>query len=425
MVERRGRPLCVGDVSMEMALRGDIETEVRSKKLLILGSTGSLGRQALEIVSALAGRIQVVGLAAGSNLDLLAVQMMAHRPQYYWSAERAGGGNGPAEQAAAAIGALRMPMDEMGSLPEVDLVLLTTSGKTGLAPALAAIEAGKPIALANKEVLVMAGDLVMKEAARRGVQIIPVDSEHSAVWQCLRGEQGASRCSTVRRVVLTASGGAFRDRHLPDLAAVTPAEALAHPTWTMGPKVTIDSATLMNKGFEVIEAHHLFGLPYDALGVVLHRESVVHSLVEFVDGSVKAQMGVPDMRLPIQYALCYPDRYPAPWPKLSFDRGLSLNFAPLEAGRYPCYALALGAARRGGTYPSVLAASDEVAVELFLAGKIGYLDIPALVSGALEAHQGTMNPTLDEILEADAWSRRVTMDLAAGTSTSHPHDIGA
>jgi 1-deoxy-D-xylulose-5-phosphate reductoisomerase len=263
------------------------------------------------------------------------------------------------------------------------------------------------VALANKEALVIAGELVMAQAQAAGVTIRPIDSEHSAVWQCLWGESA----SNVERLLLTASGGAFRDLTPDQLAQVTPQQALRHPTWLMGPKVTIDSATLMNKGLEVMEAHWLFGLSYQRINVVLHRESVVHSLVEFIDGSVKAQLGVPDMRLPIQCALSYPERLAAPFPKLNLLEHPRLTFGAVDLGRYPCLRLALQSGLAGGTFPAVLSAADEEAVALFLAGHLPFQSIAGIVETVLDRHQSTLRPDLQTILEADAWARRMVAEL--------------
>ena len=290
----------------------------------------------------------------------------------------------------------------MASHPDVDLVVIATAGKAGLAPTLAAIRARKEVALANKEVLVMAGAMVMAEARKHGVKIRPVDSEHSAIWQCLKGEQKKK----VARLLLTASGGPFLRYPAKKLAAITPEQALNHPTWKMGRKVTVDSATLMNKGMEVIEAHWLFGMPYSRISVVVHTESIVHSMVQFADGSIKAQLSRPDMRLPIQYALVYPDRHFNPQlPIMDWDKTMALNFEPPDLARFPCLRLAREAGEKGGTYPAVLCAADEVAVELFLSHRIGLVDIARLVEDTLEHHRGVGRPSLDDILEADAWAR--------------------
>ena len=386
------------------------------RRVVILGSTGSLGQQALEVVDAMPHRLEVVGLAAGANLSLLVRQAAQYRPKYVWRAPlpTLPGLAESFRAKMAALGCQVIPMDQMVAQPDVDLVLVTTSGKAGLSPTFAAIRAGKLVALANKEVMVMAGELVMAEARRYNVEVLPVDSEHSAIWQCLRGENGLSLSSAnvaLAKIILTASGGAFRDRTREQLARVSPAEALRHPTWLMGKKVTIDSATLMNKGLEVIEAHHFFGVPYDSIEVVLHRESIVHSMVEFVDGSVKAQLSPPDMRLPIQYALTFPDRLPNPWPRLDWTKVKKLTFESVDMSRYPCFELALRAARRQGTHPAVLNAADEEAVEAFLNGDIGFLDICRVVATVLDAHVGIQQPTLAEILEADDWARQKARDV--------------
>jgi len=381
------------------------------KRLAILGSTGSIGQQTLEVVRAFPDRFQVVGLAAGRNIDSLATQIRQFHPRLVSFADEDTPVLPDLVKAILALvaGCHRVPMEEMAGHAEVDLVVVATSGKAGLSPSLAALKAGKSIALANKEVLVMAGELITAEATQHGGEVLPLDSEHSAIWQCLRGEEGDKE---VARLLLTASGGPFLRRSGQQLAAATAEEALEHPTWHMGRKVTIDSATLMNKGMEVIEAHWLFGIPLDSIEVVIHPESVVHSMVEFVDGSIKAQLGIPDMRLPIQYALSYPQRWPNPQlGRLDWKRVSSLSFEPVDMDRFPCLRLAIEAGGKGGTYPVVLSAADEVAVELFLSGDIGFLDIARVVAGSLERHQGTAHPTLEEIMAADAWARQVALEI--------------
>lgn len=374
------------------------------KRLAILGSTGSIGSQTLDVVRALPGHFQVVALSGGRNLELLRQQVEEFRPLLAYS---------PAEGAAAALagaGVRISPLEEIVTDGRVDLVVMAISGSPALSPTLAALRAGKTVALASKEALVMAGALVMREAREHGVQLLPVDSEHSAIWQCIQGEVGRDE---IAKVHLTASGGAFRDLSREQLEQVTPEDALRHPTWRMGKKVTIDSATLMNKGLEVIEAHWLFDLPFDRIDVVMHRESIVHSLVEFVDGSVKAQLGVPDMRLPIQYALTYPSRLPnEELPRLDLASVGPLTFNDVDLGRYPCLRLALEAALAGGTATTVLNAADEVAVERFLAGGIRFLDIPHLVEKMLERHQPVADPSIEMILETDAWARVQASKLA-------------
>jgi 1-deoxy-D-xylulose-5-phosphate reductoisomerase len=372
------------------------------KRIAILGSTGSIGQQTLEVVRFFSDRFSVVGLGAGRNVELLADQVKEFKPKLvsFQAAENEDQGKAAL---ARAPGSRLVSLEEMACHSEVDLVVVATSGKAGLAPTLAALRAGKQIALANKEVLVMAGKIVMAEAKEHGVEVFPVDSEHSAIWQCLRGESKRE----VARLILTASGGPFFHYTLQQMATITPEQALNHPTWQMGERVTVDSATLMNKGMEIIEAHWLFDLPLQRIQVLIHPGSIVHSLVEFADGSVKAQLCVPDMRLPIQYALSYPERLASPeLPKVDWNRLSSLNFELPDLTSFPCLRLAVEAGERGGTYPAVLCAADEVAVGLFLTHRIGFLDIARLVEDTLKHHQGIGDPSLDEILTADAWARK-------------------
>jgi len=373
--------------------------------IAILGSTGSIGRMTLEVIASLGPPYRVVALAAARQADLLACQCA--------KTGAAAVGVRDEETAAAlrrALPAGRAPevvtgaagLEALASRPDVDIVLSAVAGGAGLPAALAAVRAGKRLALANKEALVMAGDLVMAEARASGAEVVPVDSEHSAVFQAM----ACGRRAEVRRIVLTASGGPFYRRAPEALADVTPPQALAHPTWAMGPKITIDSATLMNKSLEVIEAHHLFGLRADQIQIVIHRESAVHSLVEFVDGSVIAQLGPPDMRMPIQYALTYPERRPAPWPRLDLARLGRLHFEPPDTARFPALALGFEVVRRGGTLGAALAGADETAVGAFLDGRIRFTDIVPLVQRVLESHRVVESPSLDDILTADAWARK-------------------
>jgi 1-deoxy-D-xylulose-5-phosphate reductoisomerase len=375
---------------------------VRSvKRLAVLGSTGSIGRQTLEIIAAFPDRFQVIGLAAGENAALLAEQTARFKPRFVCCHRKLLPGNYRA-----------LSLEEMATHPEVDIVIIATPGRSGLSPTLAAVKAGKRIALANKESLVMAGEIITAAARKSGARIIPVDSEHSAIWQCLEGERSAPR-----RFILTASGGPFRGYSRARLARVTPQQALAHPSWRMGRKVTIDSATLMNKGLEVIEAHWLFGMAYDNISVLIHPQSIVHSLVEFADGAVKAQLSHPDMRLPIQYALAYPERLAnAALPHLDWDEIKRLDFEPPDAAAFPCLELAVQAGRKGGTYPAVLSGAGEAAVELFLAGRIGFVDIAAVVAGALEEHESSSQPTIEKITAAEAWARQRVLQMAPGSS---------
>ena len=363
--------------------------------LAILGSTGSIGEQALDVVRALPGRFRVVGLAAGSNTGRLRTQVEEFRPAAVWA--RPGH---EADLLAAHVGREAwQPMEEMARRPDVDVVLVATSGRAGLGPTLAALEAKKAVALANKEALVVGGRAV-REALERGGELRPVDSEHSAIWQCLWGESPES----IAKLTLTASGGAFRDYDLEALDRVTPEQALRHPTWRMGPKVTIDSATLFNKGMEAIEARWLFDVPLERVDVLQHRESVVHSLVTFTDGSVKAQLGEPDMRLPIQCALTYPERGEVPaLPPLDLAARGALHFGKVDDQRFPALRLALEAGRRDDTSAAALSGADEAAVEHFLAGRCRFTDIARLLERTLEAHRPVAEPRLDDLLAAERW----------------------
>jgi len=374
------------------------------KQVAVLGSTGSIGRQTLEIVRALPHRFHIIGLAAGKNTDLLANQINEFKPRFVYYQDRK-------EQPRLTDAEYEfLSLEEMASHPQVDIVVMATSGKWGLSPTLATVKAGKKVALANKESLVMAGEIITHEAKLNGAQIMPIDSEHSALWQCLEGET-----QKATQLILTASGGPFHHYSSAQLNEVTAEQALKHPSWKMGRKVTIDSATLMNKGLEVIEAHWLFDMPFDNIKVLVHPQSVVHSMVEFIDGSVKAQLGYPDMRLPIQYALSYPERLANPQlPRLDWESIKNLTFEQPDLDTFPCLQLAIEAGKKGGTYPAVLCAADEVAVELFLSQRIKFTDIAKLVEQALEEHQATSHPTLEEIMAADNWGREKVMPLVGG-----------
>ena len=364
------------------------------KGLVILGSTGSIGRQTLDIVRAFPNEFNVVGLAAGLNVELLKEQIEEFRPRLVWCSSEKHGELLP-------DGVTFTPMEEMVCQPDADLIMAATIGSAGLVPTVRALENKKPVALANKEVIIMAGGLVKSLAGPDGGTLLPVDSEPSAIWQCLRGEK-----EEIRRIIITASGGPFRTSPMEDMEKVTPEEALNHPTWRMGRKITVDSATLMNKAFEVIEARWLFDVPWDKIEVVVHPQSIVHSMVEFADGSVKAQLGPPDMRLPIQYSLFYPTRLPNQLiPRLDTGLSHSLTFQPLEHERYPCFDMAVEAGKKGGTYPAVLSAADEVAVELFLQRRIGFMDIYRTIDRVLGDHTPSPGSSLDEILAADQWAR--------------------
>jgi 1-deoxy-D-xylulose-5-phosphate reductoisomerase len=368
------------------------------KRVAILGSTGSIGRQTLEVISALPRRFSVIGLAAGKNTALLTEQISWFKPRFIYSQ----GKTPPTGECEF------LSLEEMAGHPEVDIVVMATSGKWGLKPTLAAAKAGKRLALANKESLVMAGEIITREARQSKAQILPVDSEHSAIFQCLEGE-----AQKAAKIILTASGGPFRGYSPTQLAKVTPEQALKHPSWRMGQKVTIDSATLMNKGLEVIEARWLFDMPFDNIRVLVHPQSIIHSMVEFADGSVKAQLGMPDMRLPIQYALTYPERLENPaLPRLDWENIKEFNFAPPDFESFPCLKLAIEAGKRGGTYPAALCAADETAVELFLSKRIKFTDIPRLVKRALEEYKSIARPTLEEVLAADAQTREKVKEMA-------------
>lgn len=372
------------------------------KRIAVLGSTGSIGTQALEVAAAHPDRFRVVALAAHYNDKLLAEQLERFRPALAVLAD----GEAADRLRSRYSGPARIMAGEEGltaaaTLAEADTVLTSLVGFAGLRPTLAAIEAGKNIALANKETLVAAGELVTAAARKRGVAILPVDSEHSAIMQCLQGEGRTG----VRRLILTASGGPFRERAKETLPSVTVAECLRHPNWTMGRKITVDSATLANKGLEVIEARWLFDVGYDNIDVVVHPQSIIHSMVEFVDGSVMAQLGRPDMRLPIQYAFSVPDRWPADFARLDFTILTGLTFAPPDTNRFPALAMGYEAGRRGGTAPCVFNAANEAAVNAFLAGELSFTAIAAAIRRALDAHDTVAAPTLEELCAADEWAR--------------------
>jgi 1-deoxy-D-xylulose-5-phosphate reductoisomerase len=388
------------------------------KRIAILGSTGSIGRSALAVVDAHRTQLAVVALAAGENAAELANQIARYRPAVVGVASdtalaalRDCVGSGPRPAMSAGPEALL----QVATHPDVDIVLCASAGTAALEAILAAIDAGKTVALANKEVLVMAGALMADAATRRGVPILPVDSEHNAIHQCLHGR----RPREVRRLILTASGGPFRTLDRAALASATADDALRHPTWRMGRKITIDSATLMNKGLEVIEAHWLFGMDASRIQVVVHPQSIVHSMVELVDGSIIAQLGVTDMRLPIQYAFSYPDRWESPLPSLDVARLGALEFEPPDLDRFPCLALAYRALEHGGVWPIVLNAANEVAVEAFIGGRLPFPGIPEIIERALaEADRHAAAPmSLQAVRTADAWARAFSTETV-GTLTS-------
>ena len=384
--------------------------------IALLGSTGSIGTSTLEVLAHLGPAYRVVTLAAGHDGAKLAAQAAVLSPPPLLLAL------GSAEADPVLPDGRRVPTGE-GALiecathPEVDLVVLATAGQAGFAPLLAALAAGKQIALANKEALVMAGELVTAAARAAGILLRPVDSEHSAIWQCLQGETGAGAgtYADVEQLIITASGGPFRTWASDAIREATPAQALKHPNWSMGAKITVDSASLVNKGLEVIEAHWLFGLPYDQISVVVHPESIIHSMVEFRDGATKAQLGVPTMHVPIQYALTWPQRTAADWGRLDWTTLGTLHFAPPDLDQFPCLRLAGEAGRAGGTYPTVLAAADEEAVTGFLAGRWRFGAIATMIDKTLAAHaaEAVAHPDLAAIHAADTWARQyVARDLA-------------
>ncbi|TMC42759.1 MAG: 1-deoxy-D-xylulose-5-phosphate reductoisomerase [Chloroflexi bacterium] len=372
-----------------------------TRRLALLGATGSIGRQVCDLVERFPDRFTLHAVIAGSDAAGLQAIARLHPEAHVLLAHP---GDADASRAARAI-------DQAVRDPEVDLVIVAAAGSAALAPTLAALEAGKDIALATKEVLVMAGELVRERMRKHGSQIFPIDSEHSAIWQCLWGEKEHG----IRRLILTGSGGPFLRRPLETLENVTIAEALTHPRWKMGPKITVDSATMMNKGLEIIEAHFLFDVPYAGIDVVVHPQSVVHSMVEFVDGSIKAQLGVPDMHLPIAIALSFPDRLDSVAPAPDLAALGQLSFEALDALRYPAVALAREAGERGGTAPAVLNAANEEAVALFLKGQRRFVDIVPSVVRALEAAQPARDLTLEAVIAADRWARAHVRASAEGS----------
>ena len=403
------------------------------KAIAVLGSTGSIGTQTLEIIEEFPERFRVVALTAGNNLDLLIEQIRRHAPEAVALADA-----DRLPELRQRLQALE-PDQRPARLPELlggndglcaaaawstaDLVVTGIVGCAGLLPTLAAIRAGKDLALANKETLIAAGPVVLPELAASGSRLLPADSEHSAIFQCLQGTPwpDTARLSTgrptpgLRRIQLTASGGAFRDWDPADLDKATVADATSHPNWTMGRKITVDSATLMNKGLEVIEAHYLFGLDYDHIEIVIHPQSIIHSMVELADSSVLAQLGWPDMKLPILCCMSWPERIETPWRRLDLTEVGSLSFRQPDAARYPCMGLAYAAGRAGGTMPAVLNAANEQAVALFLEERIHFLDIPRLIEQVCERHgpDRMPKPSLEDVLAVDGWARRAVEEAAS------------
>ena len=388
------------------------------KRIAILGSTGSIGQSALSVVDAQPGRLQVVGLAAGENAELFAAQIARYRPDVVAMATSAAidrlAETLPANVTMAGTG--RDGLVAVASHPDAELVLCASAGTDALEAVLAAIELGKTIALANKEILVMAGGIVTEAARRRGVAILPVDSEHNAIHQCLHGRSVAE----LKRLILTASGGPFRGRPSSDLSAVSTEDALRHPTWRMGRKITIDSATLMNKGLEVIEAHWLFGVRPDQIDVVIHPQSVVHSMVELIDGSLIAQLGITDMRLPIQYAFSYPERWAGPMAGLDLVGAGRLEFHAPDTETFPCLRLAYRALEAARSLPVVLNAANEIAVALFLDRRLGFTAIPQVIASTMDAHRPAEVATLAAVREVDSWARGYAQEVARAVELKVP-----
>ena len=374
------------------------------KKISILGSTGSVGRQTLDVVRENKDKFEVVAISANSSVELLLEQIKEFRPKYVavYNENSANKLRGmiPKDLDIEVLSGME-GLKTISSLDEVDILLTAIVGMIGLVPTLCAIKKGITIALANKETLVTAGQLVMSEARKYNVDILPVDSEHSAIFQCLNGEKEKN----IDKLILTASGGPFRGKSKNDILNVTKNEALKHPNWSMGRKISIDSSTLMNKGLEVIEAKWLFDVDYKDIDVVVHPQSIIHSMVQFVDSSIIAQMGCPDMKLPIQYALSYPDRILNNFERLDFAKWSTLTFEKPDLDTFPCLKLAYDTLKMGGTYSAVLNSANEVLVNEFLEDKIGFYDIPYYIEKTLECHSSISEPTLEEILEVDRWTR--------------------
>lgn len=363
--------------------------------IALLGSTGSIGTQTLDVLRTLPHEFDLVALAGGLQTDLIDAQVAEFSPAHVVRGDTETGARPSAEQ-----------LIELATLPEVDLVVVATNGHDAIAATIAALEAGKIVALANKEAMVCAGDLIMPMSTL-GDNLRPIDSEHSAVWQSLQSGKQAD----LERIILTASGGPFRTWDTEKLAGVTPAQALKHPNWDMGAKITIDSATLMNKGLELIEAAWLFDTPIDRIDVVVHPEQYIHSMVEFADRSTIAQLSPPDMKLPIQYALTWPNHASADFAPMDFTRAFSMTFEPPREDAFPALRLSSEAAARGLTYPTVLSAADEVAVEAFRTERIGFLDIPAVIETAMDRHNGMAVTGLDVVIEADKWARATAEEI--------------
>ena len=413
------------------------------KAISVLGSTGSIGTQTLDIARDFPDQYKVVALTAGRNLALLVEQIQEHRPEVVALADtallpelqerlKAAGVDEPAtpQLVGGADG-----LNVAASWESADLVVTGIVGCAGLLPTLAAIRAGKDLALANKETLIAAGPVVLPELKKSGSRLLPADSEHSAIFQCLQGTPWAdnARLSTgvptpgLRRIQLTASGGAFRDWDARDLEKATVADATSHPNWSMGRKITVDSASLMNKGLEVIEAHYLFGLDYDHIEIVIHPQSIIHSMIELADSSVLAQLGWPDMKLPILYCLSWPERQETPWRRLDLTEVGQLSFRKPDPAKYPCMELAYAAGRAGGTMPAVMNAANEEAVAQFLEEKIHFLDIPVVIEAACERHKADLigHPQLDDVLAVDQWARQAVREQVSRGTRRMPAVLAA
>jgi len=373
-----------------------------AKRISILGSTGSIGRNTLNVIDSLQGEIEVIYITARKNADVLVQQALKYRPSAVGVIDKEAAKIVENRLAGEKINILagRSGLLEIAARDDVDIMFNGLVGSSGMEPTLSALHAGVDVALSNKESLVMAGDLINREKLKTGTTLFPVDSEHSAIWQCLVGE----KLDDVRRIILTGSGGPFRKRDLNTLSDVTVEEALNHPNWDMGDKITIDSATMMNKGLEVIEAHWLFGLEANQIDIIVHPQSIVHSMVEFNDSSVKAQLGVPDMKIPIQYALTYPDHYPADWESLDLPAIGELTFEKPNLEKFPCIQLAYNALRAGGTTTAVLNVANDNAVYNFLDGKIKFTDIHQIIEKACEDHEWIESPNLEDLLNLELWT---------------------
>ena len=386
------------------------------KHIAILGSTGSIGKNALSVVETHPAEFNVVGLAANRDVDTLAAQIRTHRPKVAALNEPAA-----AAQLRERISDINCTevlagtegLQAVATMAEAEQVLEGIGGSSGLLPTLAAIEAGKDIAFVNKEVMVMSGPLVMAAVRANDVNLIPIDGEMSAIFQCLEGQR--DRQADIHQLLITASGGPFRDMSKEALQNVTPQQALRHPNWDMGAKITIDSATMMNKGLEVIEAKWLFDVPLSKINIVVHRESIVHSMVEWTDGCTLAQLGATDMRVMIQYALTYPRRLATPVPRLDLREARTLHFEPVDVDKFPCVSLAYTAAEVGGTLPVVLSSADEVVVDAFLENRIRFTDIPTILRGVMDKHVVMPHPNLDDILAVDAWAKSAAQELIKKT----------